>query len=193
MQCSTVLRVALLLSCFCCDLSAQTKPAETPPLQAQPLPIKPLKKVPPKPKLTPQQEQGFRMLKSAQGEAAGLEAVTRSYMLWKISHGYRKADPVKADTTLRRAFFATRGIQDNVLSDGCRMPLVCDMQGWMQSSILIEMLTGHDKRQPRARRKTSSTGNSRSQAAHANRAGKGVFAEAELRPRSRAHGRDRSR
>lgn len=148
MQCSTVLRVALLLSCFCCDLSAQTKPAETPPLQAQPLPIKPLKKVPPKPKLTPQQEQGFRMLKSVQGEAAGLEAVTRSYMLWKISHGYRKADPVKADTTLRRAFFATRGIQDNVLSDGCRMPLVCDMQGWMQSSILIEMLTGHDKGSP---------------------------------------------
>jgi hypothetical protein len=88
------------------------------------------------------------MLKSAQGEAAGLEATTRSYMLWKISHGYRSADPVKADATLRRAFFATRRIQDNVLSDDCRRPLVCDMQGFLQAAILEEMLSRHDKGNP---------------------------------------------
>ena len=87
MQYSTVWRVAVVVFCFCCDLSPRSKSPTTPAPQAQSLPSKPAKKKPPKPKLTLQQEQGLRLLQSAEAEAAGLEPPMRTYVLWQVSHG----------------------------------------------------------------------------------------------------------
>ena len=140
MQYSTVWRVAIVVFCFCCDLSAQSKSSTTPAPQAQSLPSKPARKKPPTAKLTPQQELGLRLLQSAEAEAAGLEPPMRTYVLWQVSHGYRKTRPAKADAVLQTAFVASRGIVDEAEPNDCRMEQVCHVQTWLQREILEEVL-----------------------------------------------------
>lgn len=147
MQYSTAWRVTGVVLCFCCGLSAQTKSPTTP------LPpsttVAPTKKKPPKPKLTLQQEQGLRLLKSAEATAAGLQPPTQTYILWQVSHGYRKVDPARADTILRRAFSASRSIEEGPDSDECRLEQVCHVQRWLQRGILEEMFgDGSQKSNP---------------------------------------------
>lgn len=149
MQYSTVWQVAVVVFCFCCDLSPQSKSPTTPVPQAQSLPSKPAKKKPSKPKHTLQQEQGLRLLQSAEAEAAGLEPPMRTYVLWQVSHGYRKIEPAKADAVLQRAFVASRGIEDHADSEDCRMEQVCHVQVWLQGEILGEMMgVGSNKANP---------------------------------------------
>ncbi len=140
MHYSAALRVTLAVICSCCALSAQTKsPAVIPPPAQTSTPAT-TKKKPPKKKLTPEQEHGLRLLKNAEAMAAGLEPPTRTYVLWQVSHGYRKVDPDKADAVLRRAFSASRAIQDQPVSDDCHMEPVCHVRWWLQREILEDLL-----------------------------------------------------
>src|SRR5437762_14361043 len=46
-----------------------------------------------KPKSSPQQERGLRLLKAAQVEAAALDPELRTYVLWQTAQGYQRIDP----------------------------------------------------------------------------------------------------
>ena len=145
---STVSRITVALFYFCCGLSAQSKSPTPPSLQTQSL-SKPTKNKPLRPKLTAQQRQGLRLLKSAEAEAAGLQPPMRTYVLWQASHGFRRLEPARADALLQRAFAASREIEDEAQSDDCRMEPVCHVQAWMQRAILQEMLSSDgDKPNP---------------------------------------------
>jgi hypothetical protein len=132
----------------CCGLSAQSKSPTAPFPQTQSVASKPAKKKPPEPKLTPQQEQGLRLLKSAEAEAAGLEPAMRTYVLWQVSHGYRKVDPGKADAVLRSAFAASRAIEEQAESEDCHMEQVCHVQIWLHREILEEILGAGNQANP---------------------------------------------
>jgi hypothetical protein len=119
---------------------AQSKSPTAFPLQSQPSSAPPAKKNPPSAKLTPQQKQGLQLLKSSEAAAAGLPPPSRAYLLWQVSHGYRKVDPTRADAVLRRAFTASRAIEDQAASDDCGMEPVCHVQRWLQREILEEMM-----------------------------------------------------
>jgi hypothetical protein len=138
MQCSTACRIAIIALCSSCAISAQTNPS-TPPSPKPPSSSPSARQKPPKPKPTPQQEQGLRLLKSAEAASAGLEPAARVYVLWRVSNGYRKVDPARANKILRRAFTASRGIVDESV-DGCYMEPVCHRQTWLQREILLEMM-----------------------------------------------------
>jgi len=147
MQYSAARRVTVVVLCLCCGFSAQTKSPATLSPQVQSVSTAPAKKKPTKAKLTPQQEQGLRLLKSAEAAAAGLSAPPRAYVLWQVSHGYRKVNQAKADAVLRRAFLASRAIEDQPDADDCRVEPACHVQRWLQSEILEEMMRpASDKR-----------------------------------------------
>jgi hypothetical protein len=135
-----IARRTVVTVCFCCTLSAQTKLGTTRSPQAQAPVVAPGKSKPSKKKLTPTQEQGLRWLKSAEAAAAGLEPPTRTYVLWQVSHGYRSVDRAKADTVLRRAFSASRAIEDEADSHDCPIEPACHVQRWLQTEILDEMM-----------------------------------------------------
>ena len=95
-----------------------------------------------KPKLTPEQERGLRMLKSAEAEAAGLQADMRAFVLWRASYAYAKVDPKKAERIALDAFTATQAIEDAASDDHCAAAgTVGDIKGWIQQSILSDMVT----------------------------------------------------
>jgi hypothetical protein len=77
--------------------SAQTSTAKTPTST---------QKNAPKLKLTPQQERGLRLLRSAQAEAAALQPDMRTFVLMQVADGYQKVDTSKVDALLKEAFTA---------------------------------------------------------------------------------------
>jgi hypothetical protein len=105
---------------------------------------KPAPRKPPKPKLTAQQEEGLRLLKASEAEASGLEPAARTYILWKVSNGYRTVRPARADIVLRRAFTASRSIVEPTATDDCHVFPACHFQAWTQSAMLLEMMHGKD-------------------------------------------------
>lgn len=150
MQYSNAWRIAVVVFCFCCGLSAQPTSEVTSAPQPKSTPPTATKKKPSQPKLTPQQEKGLRLLKTAEAASAGLAPPTRSYVLWEVSHGYRKVDSARADAILRRAFSATRGIEDEGESSDCHLD-PCHVQRWLQREILTELLSAsRDKAGPDA-------------------------------------------
>src|SRR5690349_1108000 len=119
MQCSRMWLgiVVVLVVCLPYVISAQNQSPTQQKPQAQSS-KKPVAKKP-GPKLTAEQQRGLRILKSVQAEAAGLEPAMQTYVLWQVSHGYRKARPKKADAVLLRAFTASRRIQDQNFAEEC--------------------------------------------------------------------------
>ncbi|MGA9471886.1 MAG: hypothetical protein WBV36_05440, partial [Terriglobales bacterium] len=105
---------------------------------------KPAPRKPPRPKLTAQQEQGLRLLKTSEAEASGLEPAARTYILWKVSNGYRTIRPARADIVLRRAFAASRSIVEPGATDDCHVFPACHFQAWLQGAMLQEMMRGKD-------------------------------------------------
>ena len=66
-----------------------------------------------KPKLTPQQQTGLRILNQQTGVAKGLAPVMRTFALLEIARGYERLDQPKALATLRDAFQASQSIEDD--------------------------------------------------------------------------------
>src|SRR5690242_14938642 len=95
------------------------------------------------PRLTEQQRQGLRRLKAAKAMADGLQPDMRAYVLWQVSHGYRKVAPRKSIQALQEAFTASRAIEDSgprkSAEEAC-VEQVCAIQRWLQREILSEML-----------------------------------------------------
>ncbi len=119
-----------------------SKPATTVPAQAAPAKKLPTPS-PAKAKLTPAQEQGMRLLRSAQAEADGLEPEMRAFVLWKVSDAYRTVDSSKRNALLHQAFGATQVIENKSDDHGdCRPSETdpCGIKGWLQQSILSTIL-----------------------------------------------------
>ncbi|PYX76176.1 MAG: hypothetical protein DMG72_05640 [Acidobacteria bacterium] len=119
-------------------LTAQEMPAKNP------APIGPkeqLHRKTAKPKLTPPQKLGLRLLNSAQFEAAGLQPDMRAFVLWQASHGYTKIDPAKADALLKDAFRVTLSVESSQAeSRDCSEVEFCGVKYWLQKQILQEMI-----------------------------------------------------
>jgi hypothetical protein len=127
----TAVRLALVGTLlFTPAASAQTQASKNQP---------PPKPVTAKPKLTPDQQHGLRLLKASEGEAAGLEPEMRAFVLWQVSHGYSKVLPDKSVATLRDAFTVTESIQSDTPPDGCNWE-VCHMKSYLQSHLAQEFL-----------------------------------------------------
>ncbi len=69
--------------------------------------------VPTKSKLTAQQQEGLKILKTEADVAKGLSPAMRSFALLEIAQGYRTVHDPKAVSTLRGAFQASQSIEDN--------------------------------------------------------------------------------
>jgi hypothetical protein len=95
-----------------------------------------------KPKLTPDQQHGLRLLKASEGEAAGLEPEMRAFVLWQMSSGYVKEDPAKTHALLRKAFDATHNIEESAgARQNCRsFSDPCHVKVWLQEQILYQIL-----------------------------------------------------
>jgi hypothetical protein len=119
----------LLLSSACL---AQSKPAADTPPTSRPATAKP--------KLTPEQVRGLRLLKASEGEAAGLQPEMRAFVLWQVSHGYSKVLPDKSLATLLDAFQVTEAIDSDTPPDGCAWE-VCHMKSYLQRHLAEELLS----------------------------------------------------
>jgi hypothetical protein len=92
-------------------------------------------------KLTPQQERGLRLLRSAQAEAAALQPDMRTFVLMQVADGYQKVDPSKVDALLKEAFTASLSMEYIApQSDGaerfCPSMEGCGIKLWLQGDIL---------------------------------------------------------
>ncbi len=97
----------------------------------------------PAPKLTPTQQQGLRLLKAAQTEAAALQPDMRAFVLWQVSNAYTTLSPAKKDALLRSAFLVTQSIENNSSNpESCPVSETepCGIKGWLQESILSRIL-----------------------------------------------------
>ena len=93
------------------------------------------------PKLTPEQERGLRLLKTAEVESAGLEPDMHAFVLWRASYAYTKVDPKNAEKLSRDAFRATQAIEDAPDNDHCAaMGSAGDMKSWIQEHTLRDMV-----------------------------------------------------
>jgi hypothetical protein len=63
------------------------------------------------PKLTPQQERGLRLLKSAEAEVPNLEPDMRAFALWRASYAYVPVDQKRADQLAEESFNASQAIE----------------------------------------------------------------------------------
>ncbi len=113
------------LSCF-----AQSKPMAKS--------VAPVKSVPAKPKLTPEQQRGLRLLKASEGEATGLQPEMRAFVLWQVSHGYTQLLPQKSKATLIEAIKVSESVEDSP-PEGCEWD-VCRMKSYLQSHLLEELM-----------------------------------------------------
>lgn len=99
----------------------------------------------PKPKLTPEQQRGLRLLKASEGEAASLQPEMRVFVLWQVSHGYSKVLPEKSLATLREAFKVTEAIDSDSPPDGCDWE-VCHMKSYLQRHLAEELMHHAEER-----------------------------------------------
>jgi hypothetical protein len=117
--------VALALT-FCLPAYSQARPAAKTPTA-------------PKPKLTPEQQRGLRLLKASQAEAAGLQPEMRAFVLWQVSHGYSKLLPEKSAAALREAMQVAESMPEDNVPEGCKWE-VCHMQQYLERHLAEEMM-----------------------------------------------------
>lgn len=92
-------------------------------------------------KLTPEQERGLRLLKTAEAESAGLQPDMHAFVLWRSSYAYAKLEPKQADTLSRDAFIATQAIEDPSDNDYCAsLGSSGDIKSLIQEGVLHGML-----------------------------------------------------
>src|SRR5215469_7737564 len=93
------------------------------------------------PKLTPEQERGLRLLKTAEAESAGLQPEMHAFVLWRASYAYTKLDPKQAEKLSRDTFTATQAIEDPSDNDYCAsMGSSGDIKSWIQGQVLHDMI-----------------------------------------------------
>ena len=92
----------------------------------------------PKPKLTPEQQHGLRLLKASEAEAAGLEPDMRAFVLWQVAHGYLLLRPDKSKAVLLEALRVTESVQESP-PEGCEWE-VCHMKQYLQRHLVTELL-----------------------------------------------------
>src|SRR5262249_22660957 len=93
---------------------------------------------PPKPKLTPDQVRGLRMLKAAQAEAAALDPDMRAAVLWQIARGMKKVDQPQSIRITKNAFQASLEIPNP--SAEVRVADRMGSKAWLQMQILEELI-----------------------------------------------------
>ena len=99
------------------------------------------KSQPAQPKLTATQERGLRLLKAAEGEAAGLAPDMRAFVLWLASYAHVPVDPKKAESLTKDSFTATEAIEDPPDKDQCgQVGTAGDIKSWIQERVLSEMV-----------------------------------------------------
>lgn len=125
-------RFLLILAVSSC-LSVTAPPQSKPPVK-----MGAGKTVTPKPKLTPDQVRGLRLLKASEGEAAGLQPEMRAFVLWQVSHGYEKLQPEKSKAVLLDALKVTESVEDSP-PEGCQWE-VCHMKSYLQNHLLEELM-----------------------------------------------------
>jgi hypothetical protein len=92
-------------------------------------------------KLTARQEQGLRLLKAAESQAAGLEADMRAFVLWRASYAYTTVDAKKAESVSKESFTASQAIDDPADPDQCGpIGSAGDIKSWIQERVLSEMV-----------------------------------------------------
>ncbi len=92
-------------------------------------------------KLTTQQEQGLRLLKTAQAEAGGLEADMRAFVLWRASLAYATVDPKREEGLAKDSFTASEAIEDPSDRDQCGpIGSAGDIKSWIQERVLSDMV-----------------------------------------------------
>src|SRR6266568_7174287 len=93
------------------------------------------------PKLTPEQERGLRLLKAAEGGAAGLEPDMRAFVLWRASYAYLPVYPKKAESLAKDSFTASQAIEDPADKDQCgSIGSAGDIKSWIQERVLSRMI-----------------------------------------------------
>jgi tetratricopeptide (TPR) repeat protein len=103
--------------------------------------FRPPAQIPAKLKLTQQQEQGLRLLREAQAEAAGSQPDMHSFVLWQVSHGYARIDSAKADSLLKEAFRITLSIENSYAeSERYGEAEFGGAKNWLQKHILRELI-----------------------------------------------------
>jgi len=90
--------------------------------------------------ITAQQQNGLRLLKSAQAEAAGLQPEMRAFVLWQASHGCRKVNAEQADSLLQDALRVTLSFDKS--GDRCTHGEVelCGVSYWLQTRVLQDVI-----------------------------------------------------
>ena len=96
-----------------------------------------------KPKLTPQQEHGIRLLKAAEDSSVGLQSDMRAFVLWQAADAYAGIEPAKTAVLLKQAFLATQSIEVPSEQQSCDSNQC--VKGWLQWSILSEIVTKSPK------------------------------------------------
>ena len=96
------------------------------------------------PKLTPEQQRGLRLLRSAEAETSALQPDMRTFVLMLIADGYRKIDRRKSHALLKEAFAASLSIEDIAPQgdDGehfCPQMQGCGIKAWLQREILLSL------------------------------------------------------
>jgi len=93
------------------------------------------------PKLTPKQERGLRLLKTVEGESAGLQPNMHAFVLWRASYAYTAFDSKHAQKLSRNAFMATQAIENAPDNDSCAGPgSAGDIKSWIQQRVLYDMV-----------------------------------------------------
>jgi hypothetical protein len=98
-------------------------------------------------RLTPNQQQGRRLLQTALAEAASLQPDMHAFVVWKIAEGYKKTDPGKTEALLREAFAASLSIEDiapEAPGGVCRDMEGCGIKVWLQREILRSMTSSSE-------------------------------------------------
>jgi hypothetical protein len=91
-------------------------------------------------KLTPRQERGLRLLKSAEAEVPSLEPDMRAFALWRASYAYVPVDQKRADQLAEESFNTSQAIEHRD-DDRCGpIGSAGDIQSWIQEHVLNELI-----------------------------------------------------